>query len=230
MSLRGKTVLVTGATGAIGRPIVEACSQAEATLAITTRRLADSAEIERELLQRGIDAAILPCDLRYEEDVVRMVHRLAQRFGRIDVVINAAVIAGPRLSALDYPVDPWRDVIATNVTGTFLVCREVLPWMIRQRSGSIVNITDSLTGSRGGNSAAYALSMQTVDHLTRLLAGEVKGTGVRVNAVDLGQLSPTSRRHKDSSDWTEPLLWLAGDESINVTGRRIQTKGFVAAE
>ena len=227
MSLRGKTVLITGATGTIGRPIVEACSRAEATLAITTRRLADTLEMERELLRRGINAVILPCDLRYEEDVIRLVHRLAQRFGRIDAVINAAIIAGPRLSTVDYPVDPWRDVMATNVTGTFLVCREVLPWMVRQGSGSIINVTDSLAGARGDKSAAYALSMQTVDHLTRLLAGEVKNSGVRVNAVDIGQLSPAARRREGGADWRGPFLWLAGDDSTNVTGRRIQAKGFV---
>jgi NAD(P)-dependent dehydrogenase (short-subunit alcohol dehydrogenase family) len=229
LSLQGKTVLITGATGRIGRPLVEALARADATLAITTRRLENTAGIEHELRDRGISAAILPCDLRYEEDVVRTVHRLTQRFGQIDVVINAAIIAGPRLSAMDYPVDPWREVMATNVTGTFLVCREALPWMIRRGSGSIINVVDGLVGSRGGRSAAYTISMQTVDQLTRHLAGEVKDTCVRVNAVDIGQLALTARGPERKDGWTEPFLWLADEESARVTGQRVQAKGFVRA-
>ena len=227
LSIQGKIVLITGATGRIGRPIVEAFARAEAIVTITTRRFEEAAARQEELRQAGAAATVLPCDLRYEEDVVRTVHRVAQRFGRIDVVINAAIIVGPRLSTVDYPIDPWRDVIATNVTGAFLVCREVLPWMIRRGAGSIVNITDALAGSRGGKSAAYGISMATVDSLTRQLAGDVKGTGVRVNAVDIGQLTLAPRGPAVKSDWTEPFLWLADDESGRVTGQRIQGKGFV---
>jgi len=229
LSLHGKTVVITGATGRIGQPLVEACARAGATLAITTRRQAASSKLEQDLQQRGITAAVLPCDLLYEEDVVRAVHRLSQRFGKIDVVINAAITAGPRLSALNYPMDPWREVIATNVNGTFLVCREVLPWMIRQQSGSIINVTDSHAGPRDGKSAAYLVSMQTVDHLTRLLAAEAKGTGVRINAVDIAQLAPPSRTRQQPSDWTETFVWLADDESAEVTGQRIEARAVVKA-
>jgi NAD(P)-dependent dehydrogenase (short-subunit alcohol dehydrogenase family) len=229
LSLSGKIVLMTGATGRIGRPLLEAFAKADATVAITTRRFGETAARQQEFHQAGIAATILPCDLRYEEDVVRTVHRVAQQFGRIDVAINAAIVAGPRLNAVDYPIEPWRDVIATNVTGAFLLCREVLPWMIRRQSGSIINITDALAGSRGGKSAAYGISMQTVDSLTRQLAGDVKGTGVRVNAVDIGQLALATRGQTPKSDWTEPFLWLADDESAKVTGQRIQGKGFVRA-
>ncbi len=146
-SLEDKVVLLTGATGPMGCALLDAFLDADAKLALCVRRMAHLPDLEQRLARRLEHTLIVPCDLRYEENVVRMIHRVVQRFGRIDVIVNAAYILGPLVPIMDYPVDPWRDVLATNLTGTYLVCREALPWMTRQGSGSIINVTTSLTGA-----------------------------------------------------------------------------------
>ncbi|MEK6643856.1 MAG: SDR family oxidoreductase [Planctomycetota bacterium] len=186
MSIRDKVILITGATSFIGRQLSEEFSSRGVRLALSVRRMDAVHPTEREFLLRGIQAFVAPCDLRYEEDVVRMVHRVVRQFGRIDGVINAAAALGPRESIVDYPVDPWRNVLATNVTGTYLVCREVLPWLQRQRYGRIVNVTTSLAEDAKPRWGAYLVGNHAVEGLTRLLAEEVRQANIRVNCVNVG--------------------------------------------
>jgi 3-oxoacyl-[acyl-carrier protein] reductase len=210
VSIRDKVVLVTGATGAIGQPLADACGAGGARLALIVRRTEAVDVMERRFLKLGIAPFVVPCDLRYEEDVVRMVHRVIDRFGRIDVVINAAAVLGPKEAIEDYPVDPWRNVLATNVTGAYLVCREVLPWMRRQGNGCILNVTSHLPRAPRANWGAYLVSNHAIEGITQSLAVELRGTGVRVHTVDVGM--PQSEGKSAGSEWVTPFLTLAGGE------------------
>lgn len=227
MSIEEKVVLITGATSPIGSRLAEAFAAKGARLALCVRRVQEVDLIERSLQQKNIAALALPCDLRYEEDVVRMIHRVVRRFGRIDVVVNAASVYGPKLPIINYPVDPWRNILATNLTGSYLICREVLPWMERQGGGSIINLTGSSTAGARPSSGAYVVSTHAVEGLTRLLATEHRSAGIRVNCIDLGALIPESSHADGSEDWTAAFLWLASDESAAISGERICAEKFV---
>ena len=225
-SIREKVVLITGSTSPMGRALVDAFLDADARLALCVRRMVHLPDLEQSLAARHESPMIVPCDLRYEENVVRMVHRVVQRFGRIDVVINAALICGPQAAVMDYPAEPWRDVVSTNMTSVYLVCREALPWMTRQNAGSIINVTSNLTTAVRPETGALLVSHFAVEGLTKLLAAELKDTNVRVNAVDIGRVTPDLKPETPVGSWIKAFLWLACDASAGQSGERIRTADF----
>lgn len=226
-SLRDKVVLVTGASGKLGRRLVSAFDEVGAITAYCARTRAELETLPIDLESVGRRSMALSCDVRDEHEVIRLVHRVVQRFGRIDVLVNAASVVGPRLPLADYPADPWRDVIATNLTGTFLVCREVLPWMMRQGSGSIVNVTSSIISSSRPQWGAFLASKCGVEGLTQMLAAEVRESGVRVNLVDFGTPRSDNRTPQSADGWAGPFLWLASDASADTSGERIRMGAFL---
>lgn len=225
MSLEGKIVLITGATGGLGRRLTHAFADDGAHLALAARTFPDLYAMENELLARNRRAVGFPCDVRYEDEAIRLIHRVVNRFGRIDCLINAAGAAGPRQVLVDYPLDPWRDVISTNLTGTFLMCREVLPWMLRQNAGSIINVTSGVTSGKSGW-GAYLASKCAVEGMTRMLATEVRDGGVRVNMVDVGTPKVDKRGADCPQEVATPFLWLASDDSSKANGKRIVASEF----
>ena len=228
MPLTDKVVLITGGTGALGRRLIDAFSQSGATVAFCARDFNRLYPIEQRLVAAGRRAVALPCDVRYDDEVVRLIHRVVDRFGRIDCLINAASVVGPRAPIVDYPLDPWRDVLATNLTGVYFTCREVLPWMTRQRAGSIVNVTSAVVPAARPGWGAFVASKCGLEGLTRMLAEEVRESGVRVNLVDFGtpRLDKTAVDLPDSA--AAPFLWLADDASAAVSGRRLIAAEFNA--
>lgn len=230
----GKVVLISGASGTFGRALVEAFASAGARMALCGRDAAALQELVLRLYERGAAALAVPADIRQEDDVIRMVHRVVQRFGRIDVVINAVAVTGPRAALVDYPTDPWRDVIATNLTGTYLICREVLPWMARQGGGSIVNVTTGADDRPDAAWGALAASECAVAGMTRMLAAEVKDQGVRVNIVELARVRSRRGAHRadgsgarsEHDSRLDAFLWLASPASAEVTGQRIDSAEF----
>jgi len=227
--LAGKVVLITGATGALGRQLVSAFRETRATLALVVRSASDVYEYSR-LFDRMPDAAtaavVESCDLRYEDEVVRLVHRVVARLGRIDVLVNAATVVGPRYSLTDYPAEPWRYVIDTNVSGPYLLCREVIPWMVRQRQGSIINVTACPVESGRLDLGAFAVSNHSVLGLTEQLAAELDGSGVRVNSVELAIPAAEGDAGPKDPAWTRAFVWLASDASLDRTGQRIVAADF----
>lgn len=118
--------------------------------------------------------------------MAELVSVTRERFGRIDALVNNSGIAGPTAPLWESSLSEWRDTLDTNVTGTFLCCRAVLPTMIEQESGSIVNV-GSISGKRpNAGRAAYAASKTALIGLTRTLALEAGAYGIRVNLVTPG--------------------------------------------
>jgi 3-oxoacyl-[acyl-carrier protein] reductase len=126
------------------------------------------------------------CDVRDEDSVRRMVAHFDARFGRIDVVVNSAGILetgdGRSLTIEHTPLDTWRNVLAVNLTGAFLVCREAIPVMKRAQWGRIVNIASRAGRTRAGP-GAYSASKGGLIAFSRVLAGEVGSFGITVNCV-----------------------------------------------
>jgi NAD(P)-dependent dehydrogenase (short-subunit alcohol dehydrogenase family) len=167
-----RVAVVTGAAQGIGRRIATVLADQGYRLAL----------LDRQPIAGFDNALTVTGDVSAEADMTRFTDAALDRYGRIDVLVNNAGIAyiAP---AEDTPVDAWRRVLEVNLTGPFLLCRTIGATMLAHRAGSIVNIA-SVAGLHGvADRAAYNASKHGLIGLTRTLAAEWGGRGVRVNAV-----------------------------------------------
>ena len=184
-ALTGKVALITGAGGVLGRAAAALLAQRGARIAAVHRPGADTTAL-REALPPGCDPLLLAGDVTEEADVRAYVAATVAAFGRIDIFFNNAGIEGPQKPIPDYPLADFRHVLDVNVTGVFLGLQAVLPVMIAQGCGSIVN-TGSIASLIGAsNMAGYIASKHAVQGLTKVAALEAAPFGVRVNAVHPG--------------------------------------------
>ncbi len=187
--LGGQVAIVTGGSGGIGRATCVALADEGATVVVVDVTEAGTREVSGALSARVASGAHLglALDVRREADMRAMADAALERFGRIDVLVAAAGIlrppgTPPRLLAQMHP-DEWDAVIDTNLRGVFLSNRAVLPTMVRQRAGQIVNVS-SVQGRQGrAYDSAYCASKFGVIGLTESLAEEVRADGVRVHVV-----------------------------------------------
>ena len=180
--LDGRTAIVTGAAGVIGR----------ATAALLAERGAKIVAVDRKREELGALVASLPAsaqtlavaaDVTSEDEVKSYVRATVDRFGTIDVFYNNAGIEGEVAPITQYPLEAFRRVLDVNVVGVFLGLKHVLPVMLKQNAGSIIN-TASIAGLMGSPLiAVYSASKHAVIGLTKSAAWECTGTGVRVNCV-----------------------------------------------
>ena len=180
MENREAVAVVTGAARGIGRRI---CLElAERGFGIAANDLNGPDETIRELHDAGAEALSLPGDVSDEATVRDMVGAVVGEFGRVDVLVNNAGIS-TIVPAEETTLSDWNRTLAVNLTGPFLMCREFGKVMLDGGSGSIVNVS-SVAGLLGvGDRAAYNASKHGLVGLTRTLAAEWGGRGVRVNAV-----------------------------------------------
>jgi len=172
--------IVTGAARGIGR--VVALTLAERGYRVAANDLAEPEATLRELRDAGATALPLPGDVSDEEAVRGMVRTVVDGFGRVDVLVNNAGISHIAPAEETSP-EEWRRVLEVNLTGPFLMCHEFGKAMLEQGSGSIVNVA-SVAGLLGiADRSAYNASKHGLIGLTRTLAAEWGGRGVRVNAV-----------------------------------------------
>lgn len=188
MDMTGRTAVITGAAGGIGRAAAVRFAQAGASLHLVDRdrtglhaTLAAVTELDRV-------ATATVADVTDDEQVAAYVADALRSHGRIDAFFNNAGIEGPVAPLAEYPVDGFDAVMAVNVRGVFLGLHHVLPVMLQQGFGAIVN-TGSLASERGlPGSGAYNASKHAVLGLTRTAAAEVGPAGVRVNSVLPGMI------------------------------------------
>ncbi|MCA1718129.1 MAG: SDR family oxidoreductase [Actinobacteria bacterium] len=177
---RTRAAVVTGAARGIGRRV--ALTLAERGYAVAANDLFTPAEVLVELERVGAEVLAIPGDVSDEETVREMVRDVMKGFGRVDVLVNnagiSAIVPAEQMTLAD-----WDRTLAVNLTGPFLMSREFGKEMLRQGSGSIINIS-SVAGLLGiADRAAYNASKHGLIGLTRTLAAEWGGRGVRVNAV-----------------------------------------------
>jgi NAD(P)-dependent dehydrogenase (short-subunit alcohol dehydrogenase family) len=190
--LRGKVVVITGGTGGIGLVTAQAVASLGAAVVIADIDAARVASVAEEVAQVGADAGAPGClgvalDVRREEDHARLVEETLARFGRIDALICCAGIlrkrGTPPKVLVDVGTDEWDDVIGINLKGVFLANRAVLPTMIAQRSGMIINLS-SVQGLQGrAYDGPYCASKFGVIGLSQAVADEVRTYGVKVQAL-----------------------------------------------
>ena len=253
MSLQGKVTIVTGASAGIGRAYALALAGAGATVIAAARRLGGSEEAGADvntlstLVKTGeaLPGRIYaqPCDMTSEADVIRLASQTAANFGRIDVLVNNAAVL-PRFDSLDMSGEAWDEVMAANVRGPYLAIRETAPHMMRQRSGSIINITANVglltPTSNYPGCLAYGVSKAALNRLSYFMSSELKPYGVAVNCLSPGVVASESAlranpeiaragTHKPCTPEVlgPALLYLARQNAETITGQILHTDEFL---
>ncbi len=182
IDLAGRFAVVTGGAQGIGRAIAERFLDSGAAVAIWDRDLALAQRAVGELESRGRLVAVA-VDVTRLAEVETAVARTMEAFGRIDILVNNAGIAGPNLRTWDYPPEAWAQVMNVNLDGPFHCCHAVVPGMIAQNYGRIVNIA-SIAGKEGNpNASAYSASKAGVIALTKSLGKELAAHDISVNCI-----------------------------------------------
>jgi NAD(P)-dependent dehydrogenase (short-subunit alcohol dehydrogenase family) len=232
--LEGKVAMITGASQGLGRALALAYATEGASIVINSRSEGSIRPVAEEAESLGAEVLALAADVSNSADVERLVDKAAERFGRIDVLVNNAGLLGPRVAIEGFPEDEWRRVIDANLTGPFLVSKAVIPRM--PEGGSIVNVVSGVSVEGRAEWGAYSVSKFGVEGLTQILAAELKERGIRVNAVDPGGMrtemraaaypeeDPITRIVPEEN--TDVFLYLAADESKDITGERFKAQEF----
>lgn len=241
--LEGRVAIVTGAGQGIGKAIALGMAREGASVAIAEINGDNAAQVQKEVEGLGRRALAIPTDVSGEDSVNAMVERCVEEFGRIDILVNNAGI---------YPVSPveemaeevWDRVIGTNLIGTFLCSRAVVPKFLVQRKGRIISMASgrALQGAEDG--AHYAASKGGIIGFTKALALELAPHGITVNAICPGVTDTAQPRgHRteqelyvmgtkipfgrigQTEDLVGPAIFLASDAAGFVTGQTVLVNG-----
>jgi NAD(P)-dependent dehydrogenase (short-subunit alcohol dehydrogenase family) len=234
-------VLVTGGTSGLGLAMAGALAAAGATVALTGRSGERASAVAAELP----GAVGIGLDVRDGSSVTRAVDEAWSRLGGIDMLVNNAGIGmrtvNPRFMThpqgfWEVPVDGFRAVVETNLTGYFLVAREVTPRMLAAGRGRIVNISVSRSTMYRAGFVPYGPSRAGSEALSRIMAADLKDTGVTVNLLLPGgptvtgmlppDVAPTHRRFLEPAVMGPPIVWLASDAATGVHDERIVAVEF----
>ncbi len=182
IDLRGRHAVVTGGAQGIGRAIAERILASGASVSLWD---CDAEEVDtaaREMATHG-QVQAFHVDVTRPESVAQATAQVENQKGRIDILVANAGIAGPNAKCWEYPVEAWRQVIEIDLTGVFLCCRAVVPVMLSQNYGRIVN-TASIAGKEGNpNASAYSSAKAGVIALTKSLGKELAAHNIAVNCI-----------------------------------------------
>lgn len=199
LDLQGRNAIVTGGAAGIGFAVASRLAQAGAKVALWDR---DAASLAASAKALGAAAITQQLDVADEAQVQRALAATVQALGRVDVLVCSAGITGPNLTVADYPVARWREVLDINLTGVFLCNKTLVPHLVANGYGRIVNIA-SIAGKEGNpNASAYSASKAGVIALTKSLGKELAKSGICVNcvtpaAVKTGMFSQMTQAHLD---------------------------------
>jgi NAD(P)-dependent dehydrogenase (short-subunit alcohol dehydrogenase family) len=258
MELNGKVAIVTGASAGTGRAYALALAGAGATVIAAARSLGrfDGETPQRNTLAEVVQAGdgltgriyAQACDLEVEADIARMTEQAVANFGRIDILVNNAGIY-PHYPPLAITTAEWDLNMRVNIRGPYLTIRHAAPHMIRQRSGSIINLASGSAEFRPkghlahDNLLAYGVSKAGLNRLTTYMAEELKPHAIAVNALSPGAVVtdtfvtslPDEVESVTESGWGKPptaevmgpaLLYLARQTAETLTGQILHTDEF----
>lgn len=228
MTLAGKVALVTGGGRGIGKAVALAYAREGAKLAICARTAAEIEATAHEIQALKGECRHWVCDVSSEEAVQDLIKKIEKSYGRIDILVNNAGVMTRPVPLVDLEVRKWDYAIAVNLRGPFLVTKMALPLMMRQKGGSIINISSSIGRGAYANFSAYAASKWGIEGLTQTLAAEVRSYNIRVNSVEPGYVATklTGYHGSKPESVTDIFVFLGSDESGKITGKMLSSSGW----
>jgi 3-oxoacyl-[acyl-carrier protein] reductase len=242
LSLEGRVAIVTGGAQGIGRAIALALVKAGAKVALTTRQCAKLDPVIQEVKDLGGEALKFCVDITNADAVQEMIDQTIVTWGKVDILVNNAGITRDTL-AMRMKTADWEAVLKTNLDGTFYCTRAVLPPMVKQRWGRIINITSVVAQAGNVGQANYVASKAGIIGLTKAVASEVARRNITVNAVAPGFIStamtdglsaeikekilsviPMGRMGTDA-EVAHGVLFLASPETSYITGHVLNING-----
>ncbi|MEW5767669.1 MAG: SDR family oxidoreductase [bacterium] len=192
--LKNKVVIITGAGRGIGKAAALLFAEHHARVVIVSRTEKEILQVTNQIEEMGKEALPVPADVSAQAEVSRIIEKTMDRFGRIDVLINNAGV-GLYKSVIETSLEDWDNMMAVNLRGVFLCSKAVLPIMLNQGTGTIINISSGAGRTGYPNLAAYCTTKFGVLGFTQSLAKEVAPQGVKVFAVCPG--ATNTRMYQD---------------------------------
>lgn len=241
-NLKDKVALVTGASQGIGRATALALAASGAKAVCAARNKEKLDQVVREIADSGGQAHAIQLDVAQPEQVKAAFKEIAERFSRLDILVNNAAVTRDGL-ALRMKLEDWDTVIRTNLTGAHFCTQQALGPMLRQRAGRIINITSVVAEMGNAGQANYVAAKAGLIGLTKAIAQEVASRSITVNAVAPGFIvSPMTdvlpQNVKDAmltrvplgrmgadSDVAAAVVFLASDEAAYITGHVLDVNG-----
>ncbi|MHC9541624.1 MAG: 3-oxoacyl-[acyl-carrier-protein] reductase [Vulcanimicrobiota bacterium] len=242
MDNKGQVALVTGAGRGIGRSISLELAQQGFHIALNDINEADLEKVKAEINKSGVEAEVYQCDVSNSADVKKMVQAVAERFKRIDVLVNNAGITRDNLLVLMKEED-WDRVITINLKSVFNCTKAVAKMMMKQKSGRIISISSVVGVMGNAGQANYAASKAGIIGFTKAMAKELASRGITVNAVAPGfivtemteSISEEARQklagliplgfRGETSDVANAVAFLASPGSRYITGQVLHVDG-----
>jgi 3-oxoacyl-[acyl-carrier protein] reductase len=240
--MANRIAFITGASRGIGRACAIALSAGGAKVVLAARQLDKLEEVAAAIRAGGGEAFVVPIDLASQDSIKEAFSKASKEFGRVDILINNAGLTRDGL-ALRMKRDDWDAVIQTNLSGSFFCIQQVLPAMVRERWGRIVNITSVVGESGNAGQANYAASKAGLIGLTKSLAQELASRNITVNAVAPGFVetdmtaslsdelkakiteSVPLKRIGKPEDIAAAVTFLASDDASYITGHVLDVNG-----
>jgi NAD(P)-dependent dehydrogenase (short-subunit alcohol dehydrogenase family) len=242
-ALDGKVAIITGAAKGIGESTALLFAEEGAKVTVSDVDVENGKKVVEAIKENGGEAIFVRSDASKAEDHEALVKKTVEAFGKLDIAVNNAGIGGPLAKTAEYPLDGWEKVISLNLSGVFYGTRYQIAEMLKNGSGSIVNIASILGQVGTANSPAYVAAKHGVVGLTKTAALEYATDGIRVNSVGPGyiktpllsvldeetleyvkSLHPMGRLG-EANEVAELILWLASDRSSFVTGNYYAVDG-----
>lgn len=241
--IMSKTVLITGASKGIGATMAIMYAEKGYNVVMNYNNSVQSAVLlQKSLKESGYNVIAYKANVKNRMEVELMVKETIYRFGSIDILVNNAGIANQGLFT-DLSEQEWNDIIGVNLTGTFNCCQAVLPHMINQKSGSILNIS-SMWGEVGAScEVAYSASKAAIIGLTKALAKEVGPSGITVNCITPGLIDTAMNQNLEidtvaemlnntplgrmgtTNDVANAALYLTSEDAGFITGQVLGVNG-----
>jgi len=186
MKLKGKVAIVTGAGRGLGRASALALAAEGADLVIASRTPHELEETALQIIAAGGTVVSVEADVARLEDVLRVIDNTIETFGSIDILLNNAAVVGPLKPLHEITPAEWEQTLAIDLQAPYMLARGVVPAMIRQKSGKIINVTSGLGEIVMSPFGVYSVAKAGLNHLTRIMAEELKGFNIQVNGLDPG--------------------------------------------
>ncbi len=246
MKLKDRVAIVTGAGSGIGRETSREFAR-EGAKVVVSDFLKETGEETADIIRKENGTAVfIQADASKEQDIENLVNKTAEQFGKIDILVNNAGIGGSLASLSDISVEEWDRVMEVNLKGPFLMSKKVLPYMVKNGKGNIINVASMASFAAGRGGVAYTAAKHGLLGLTRQISFMHGAQGIRVNAICPGpietpmiqrvlemtqhpmnikiKMSPAGRPGK-SEEVAKLALFLASDDSSFIHGASYQIDG-----